>query len=93
MKCAQILVHGSREAATSLANFCRNARDIVQGRVFVPRLNEIVDATTESHIFQVWVACCYMVSPPIPKMSDGFVKFHGFETVETYLIHSFIIAV
>ena len=55
--CVQIIVHGTKEATSSLANYCRSARDIVQGRVFEPSLNEVIDATTESHIYQV-SACC-----------------------------------
>ncbi|ELU12868.1 hypothetical protein CAPTEDRAFT_155355 [Capitella teleta] len=46
-----ILVRGSRESTESLAAFCRDAPDI--GKVYTPRLNELVDATTESKIFQV----------------------------------------
>lgn len=48
-----ILVHGSEEATQSLAEYCRNTPGMVQGQVFTPRVGEVVDATTESHIFQV----------------------------------------
>ncbi|KAI0233701.1 Cleavage and polyadenylation specificity factor subunit 2 [Lamellibrachia satsuma] len=48
-----IIVHGTKEATKSLATYCRNTRDIVQGRVFEPSLNEVIDVTTESHIYQV----------------------------------------
>ena len=48
----QVLVRGSRQAAESLGNYCRNSKDI-QGSVFIPKLGEIMDATTESHIYQV----------------------------------------
>lgn len=44
-----ILVRGSPEATESLARTCRDAA----AQVFTPRLMETVDATTESHIFQV----------------------------------------
>lgn len=47
-----ILVRGSPEATQSMAAFCRSS-GAVQGRVFTPRLGEVVDATTESHIYQV----------------------------------------
>uniref|UniRef100_V5H675 Cleavage and polyadenylation specificity factor subunit 2 n=1 Tax=Ixodes ricinus TaxID=34613 RepID=V5H675_IXORI len=47
-----ILVRGSPEATQALAAFCRTS-GAVQGRVFTPRPGEVVDATTESHIYQV----------------------------------------
>lgn len=47
-----ILVHGTVEATKSLADYCRS-QGIVQGKILTPRLFENVDATTESHIFQV----------------------------------------
>ncbi|GAB6020668.1 cleavage and polyadenylation specificity factor subunit 2 [Chamberlinius hualienensis] len=46
-----IIVRGNPEATETLANYCRQGA--VQGKVFTPRLYEIVDATTESHIYQV----------------------------------------
>ncbi len=49
----QILVHGSEKATRMLADFAKNTRDIVQGKVFTPKRYEIIDATRESHIFQV----------------------------------------
>jgi cleavage and polyadenylation specificity factor subunit 2 len=49
----QILVHGSEEATQSLAEYCRNTQGMIQGNVFTPKIGETVDATTESHIFQV----------------------------------------
>uniref|UniRef100_A0A1E1XGR2 Cleavage and polyadenylation specificity factor subunit 2 n=1 Tax=Amblyomma aureolatum TaxID=187763 RepID=A0A1E1XGR2_9ACAR len=47
-----ILVRGSPEATQAMAAFCRSS-GAVQGRVFTPRMGELVDATTESHIYQV----------------------------------------
>jgi len=47
-----ILVHGTVEATNTLAEYCRS-QGIVQGKILTPRLFENVDATTESHIFQV----------------------------------------
>uniref|UniRef100_L7MA23 Cleavage and polyadenylation specificity factor subunit 2 n=1 Tax=Rhipicephalus pulchellus TaxID=72859 RepID=L7MA23_RHIPC len=47
-----ILVRGSPEATQAMAAFCRSSGS-VQGRVFTPRIGEVVDATTESHIYQV----------------------------------------
>ncbi|KAL4238067.1 cleavage and polyadenylation specificity factor subunit 2 [Mactra antiquata] len=48
-----ILVHGSEEATQSLAEYCNNTSGMIQGRVFTPYIGETIDATTESHIFQV----------------------------------------
>ncbi|KAK2170652.1 hypothetical protein LSH36_1g04012 [Paralvinella palmiformis] len=48
-----ILVRGSKEASQSLADYCRTNRDLVQGKIHIPGQNELIDATTESHIYQV----------------------------------------
>lgn len=45
-----ILVRGSPDATMSLASYCQTS---VQGKIFTPQLHEIIDATTESHIYQV----------------------------------------
>lgn len=57
-----ILVHGSAAATRHLAQYCEQTPGIVQGRVFTPRLGEIVDATIESHIFQVTLSDALMSS-------------------------------
>ena len=49
----QAIVRGSPAATYALAEFAKSARDVVQGQVFIPQLNEVIDATTESHIYQV----------------------------------------
>ena len=49
----QILVHGTKKATRLLADYCQNTKDVVQSKVLVPKVNEVVDATTESHIYQV----------------------------------------
>lgn len=46
-----IVVRGTAEATESLAAYCHTGA--VQGKVFSPRHLEVVDATTESHIYQV----------------------------------------
>ncbi|XP_014663785.1 PREDICTED: cleavage and polyadenylation specificity factor subunit 2-like [Priapulus caudatus] len=48
-----VLVHGTEEATLALADYCRITPGIVQEKVFTPRMHEIIDATTESHIYQV----------------------------------------
>lgn len=47
-----ILVHGSEEATRSLGEFCQ-ASGFVEGSVFCPNIGDVIDATTESHIYQV----------------------------------------
>lgn len=46
-----IIVRGTTDATETLAAYCTSG--VVQGKVFTPNLYEIVDATTESHIYQV----------------------------------------
>uniref|UniRef100_T1J0U4 Cleavage and polyadenylation specificity factor subunit 2 n=1 Tax=Strigamia maritima TaxID=126957 RepID=T1J0U4_STRMM len=45
-----VVVRGSPDATMSLASYCGSA---VQGKIFTPQLHECIDATTESHIYQV----------------------------------------
>ena len=49
----QAIVRGSPAATYASAEFAKSSRDVVQGQVFIPQMNEIIDATTESHIYQV----------------------------------------
>ena len=48
----QILVRGTTESTNALSEYCQN-HAVVDGKVFTPHVGEIVDATTESHIYQV----------------------------------------
>jgi cleavage and polyadenylation specificity factor subunit 2 len=61
-----ILVHGTEAATKSLADYCK---DVVSGKVLVPQMGEVVDATTESHIFQV-------------KLKDSVVSALSFSRAE-----------
>ncbi|GFR92931.1 cleavage and polyadenylation specificity factor subunit 2, partial [Elysia marginata] len=47
-----ILVHGSEEATRSLGEFCQ-ASGFVEGSVYCPNIGDVIDATTERHIYQV----------------------------------------
>lgn len=47
-----VLVHGTKESIDFLADFCRS-NGIVQGKISTPQLYEVVNATTDSHIYQV----------------------------------------
>ena len=49
-----IIVRGAPESRENLGNYFRTSKELSsQGRVFVPEGLETVDATTESHIYQV----------------------------------------
>ncbi|XP_021378418.1 cleavage and polyadenylation specificity factor subunit 2-like [Mizuhopecten yessoensis] len=48
-----ILVRAVTEATDSLADYCRKLEGMVQGKIFTPKVGEIVDVTRESHIYQV----------------------------------------
>lgn len=45
-----ILVHGTRESTESLAEYCNRLEGV---KILMPRIGDIVDATRESHIYQV----------------------------------------
>lgn len=66
-----ILVHGLPESTRHLAEYCRNTPGCVQGRVFTPKLGEIVDATIESHIFQVTLTDVLMSSLQFQPVKDA----------------------
>ena len=53
----QVLIHGTEEATSSLAEFCHTT-GVVQGNVFCPSVGDVIDATTERQIYQVsgWLA-------------------------------------
>ncbi|CAG5133239.1 unnamed protein product, partial [Candidula unifasciata] len=47
-----ILIHGSDEATKALGEYCQTA-GFVEGNVYCPNIGDIIDATTERHIYQV----------------------------------------
>ena len=51
--CLQVLVHGSADATNSLMDYCQKNLHLPRSKLFAPRVGETVDATTESHIYQV----------------------------------------
>lgn len=53
-----IIVHGPPEASQDLTESCRafGGKDI---KVYMPKLHETVDATSETHIYQVRLAYLY----------------------------------
>jgi cleavage and polyadenylation specificity factor subunit 2 len=65
-----ILVRGSPEATESLANYCK-ASGCVSNKIFTPKLYETVDATTESHIYQVKLKDSLVSSLSFAQSKDG----------------------
>ena len=49
----QIIIHGTREATNHLLGFAKKTLAISDDKLFAPGIGECVDATTESHIYQV----------------------------------------
>ncbi|CAL1527611.1 unnamed protein product, partial [Lymnaea stagnalis] len=47
-----ILIHGPEETTLSLGDFCQNS-GFVEGSVYCPNIGDVIDATTERHIYQV----------------------------------------
>ena len=47
-----ILIHGTQDCIEQLEKYC-TTKQIVQGRIFSPRVGETVDATTERNLYQV----------------------------------------
>ncbi|KAF8770815.1 Cleavage and polyadenylation specificity like protein [Argiope bruennichi] len=67
-----IIVRGPSEATEALATYCTSGA--VQGKVFTPHLLEMVDATTESHIYQVKLKDSLVSSLDFVKSNDGDEK-------------------
>ncbi|VDK54435.1 unnamed protein product [Anisakis simplex] len=65
-----IIVHGSSSATRHLAQYA-SENGIVQGKIFTPRLGEIVDATIESHIYQVTLSDALMSSLIFQSVKDA----------------------
>ena len=49
----QIIVHGTSEATNHLLGFAKKTLALSDDKIFAPGIGECVDATTESHIYQV----------------------------------------
>lgn len=65
-----VLVRGCQQATEHLANYCR-VNNIVSTKIFTPAKNEIVDATTESHIYQVKLKDSLVTSLTFSRAKDG----------------------
>lgn len=65
-----IIVHGDEKSTKEMSEFCKN-QQIVQDRIFTPRIGEIADATTETQIYHV-------------KLKDELVSSLQFQKVKDY---------
>lgn len=45
-----LLIKGTKEGTSYMANFCKK---LTEGKVLTPKTGDVVDATTETHIYQV----------------------------------------
>lgn len=66
-----IIVAGSKEASTSMANFCRSNMQMKDTLVHIPDNGQVINCTKEGHIFQA-------------RMSDALVSSLTFYKVGNY---------
>jgi len=66
-----ILVHGSEESVQHLAEYCRVTPTINVGKVYTPVQGEHVDATSETHIYQVKLRDALVSSLQFSKARDA----------------------
>ncbi|CAF1601439.1 unnamed protein product, partial [Adineta ricciae] len=64
-----ILIHGTQDCIEQLEKYC-TAKQIVQGRIFAPRVGEIVDATTERNLYQIKLKDSLLSSISFAKTRD-----------------------
>jgi cleavage and polyadenylation specificity factor subunit 2 len=65
-----IIVHGSEKSTIEMQEYCQK-QQIVQNRIFMPRINEVVNATLETQIYNV-------------KLKDELVSSLKFHKVKDY---------
>ncbi|KAH9516014.1 cleavage and polyadenylation specificity factor subunit 2 [Dermatophagoides farinae] len=65
-----VLVRGLTDKANSFASYCQN-NDCVPGKIFTPKISELVDATTERHIYQIKLKDALVSSLKFSHYKDG----------------------
>lgn len=65
-----IIIHGDEKSTKEMSEFCKN-QQIVQDRIFTPKIGEIADATLETQIYHV-------------KLKDELVSSLEFQKVKDY---------
>ncbi|KAI1286060.1 Cleavage and polyadenylation specificity factor subunit 2 [Halotydeus destructor] len=66
-----IVVRGSPESVMDLASFCKTNLSLSDESLFTPKNGEVVDATTESHIYQVRLTDSLVTSLSFSKAKGG----------------------
>lgn len=67
-----ILVRGTEEATASLATYCESVKNELQlDKLFTPKVGEVIDATTESHIYQAKLKDSLVSSLKFSHSRDG----------------------
>lgn len=66
-----VLIRGVEEKANVFASYCQSNDCIISGKIFAPRLLELVDATTERHIYQVKLKDALVSSLKFSNYKDG----------------------
>ncbi|CAF4958758.1 unnamed protein product, partial [Rotaria magnacalcarata] len=64
-----IFIHGTQDCIEQLEKYC-TVKQIVQGRIFSPRVGEIVDATTERNLYQIKLKDSLLSSITFSKTRD-----------------------
>ncbi|KAF7496367.1 Cleavage and polyadenylation specificity factor subunit 2 [Sarcoptes scabiei] len=59
------------ESAESFVNYCRTNDCVTSGKIFVPKILELIDATTERHIYQVRLKDALVSSLRFSSYKDG----------------------
>ncbi len=65
-----IIIHGTQKSTYELAEYCKKAQ-IVQDKIFTPSIGEIVDATSETQMYQI-------------KLNDNIINNVKFEKSKDY---------
>ncbi|XP_059486908.1 probable cleavage and polyadenylation specificity factor subunit 2 [Neocloeon triangulifer] len=67
-----LLVKGTPESTAYMANHCKK---ITEGKVLTPKTGDVVDATTETHIYQVKLTDALLSSMDFKKIKDAEVAW------------------
>ena len=66
----QVLIHGTEEATSCLAEFCHST-GVVQSNVFCPSVGDVIDATTERQIYQVTCVLRFLFTMKLTSVSHS----------------------
>ncbi|CAF1052808.1 unnamed protein product [Brachionus calyciflorus] len=66
-----VLIHGSEKSTKEMRDFCQKQQIVQEGRIFTPKIGEIVNATFETQIYNV-------------KLKDELVSSLKFQKIKDY---------